>query len=53
MFTDADNFGLSFPLDLDVNVKASLLAATFLIVLSFSTCILSFPWTWNLVSSDL
>jgi len=29
--TDADNFSLSFPLDLDVNVKASLMAAVFLI----------------------
>eukprot|EP00092_Neocalanus_flemingeri_P045448 GFUD01050782.1.p1 GENE.GFUD01050782.1~~GFUD01050782.1.p1 ORF type:complete len:228 (+),score=62.49 GFUD01050782.1:104-787(+) len=31
MFTDADNFGVSFPLDLDVKVKATLLGATFLI----------------------
>ena len=30
-FTDADNFGISFPLDLDVNIKATLLAALFLI----------------------
>lgn len=30
-FTDADNFGIQFPLDLDVKVKAVLLAATFLI----------------------
>lgn len=35
MFTDADYFGVTFPLDLDVNIKAVLLAATFLIV-SFS-----------------
>jgi len=31
VFTDADNFGISFPLDLDVKVKATLLGATFLI----------------------
>ncbi|OQR76802.1 phospholipid scramblase 2-like [Tropilaelaps mercedesae] len=30
-FTDADNFGISFPLDLHVHVKASMLAAAFLI----------------------
>lgn len=33
-FTDADNFGVSFPKDLDVHLKASLLAATMLIVSS-------------------
>ena len=32
MFTDADNFGVVFPMDLDVKVKATTLAATFLIV---------------------
>ncbi|XP_069753492.1 phospholipid scramblase 2-like [Narcine bancroftii] len=31
MFTSADNFGIQFPLDLDVKVKATLLAASFLI----------------------
>jgi len=30
-FTDADNFGVSFPMDLDVKVKATLLGAVFLI----------------------
>jgi len=30
-FTDTDNFGISFPLDLDVKVKATLLGALFLI----------------------
>jgi len=30
-YTDADNFGISFPLDLDVKVKATLLGALFLI----------------------
>merc|ERR1711892_164863 len=30
-FTDADNFGISFPLDLDVKVKGTLLGALFLI----------------------
>merc|ERR1719500_2228285 len=31
MFTDADNFGINFPLDLDVKLKATLLGALFLI----------------------
>ncbi|KAJ8300330.1 hypothetical protein KUTeg_021849 [Tegillarca granosa] len=31
MFTDADNFGVSFPADLDVRVKATLIGAVFLI----------------------
>lgn len=31
-FTDADNFGISFPMDLDVNMKAVMLGAVFLIV---------------------
>ncbi|ELT94807.1 hypothetical protein CAPTEDRAFT_227594 [Capitella teleta] len=35
MFTDADNFGITFPLDLDVNVKATLLGAIFLIDFMF------------------
>ncbi|WAR27411.1 PLS2-like protein [Mya arenaria] len=30
-FTDADNYGISFPIDLDVNVKAVLIGAVFLI----------------------
>lgn len=34
-FTDADNFGVSFPLDLDVKVKATLLGLTFLIDFMF------------------
>lgn len=34
-FTDADNFGVSFPLDLDVKVKATLLAGVFLIDFMF------------------
>ena len=32
IFTDADNFGVSFPMDLDVKAKATLMAAVFLIV---------------------
>lgn len=36
MFTDADHFGVSFPLDLDVRMKAVCLGAVFLIV-SFRT----------------
>lgn len=35
MFTDADNFGITFPMDLDVNVKATLLGAVFLIDFMF------------------
>ena len=31
LITDADNFGITFPMDLDVKVKATLLAACFLI----------------------
>ncbi|OBS73493.1 hypothetical protein A6R68_15969, partial [Neotoma lepida] len=30
-FTDADNFGIQFPLDLDVKMKAVMLGACFLI----------------------
>lgn len=32
MFTDTDYFGITFPMDLDVRMKAVLLGATFLIV---------------------
>lgn len=32
LLTDADNFGIAFPLDMDVNVKACLLGACLLIV---------------------
>ncbi|XP_011362784.2 phospholipid scramblase 2-like [Pteropus vampyrus] len=34
-FTDADNFGIQFPLDLDVKMKAVMLAACFLIDFMF------------------
>ena len=34
-FTDADNFGATFPMDLDVEVKATLLGAVFLIDFMF------------------
>jgi hypothetical protein len=34
-FTDADNFGISFPMDLDVRMKAVLLGAMFLIDFMF------------------
>lgn len=33
--TDADNFGITFPMDLDVKMKATLLGACFLIVSNF------------------
>lgn len=32
MFTDADFFGITFPMDLDVRMKAVMLGACFLIV---------------------
>lgn len=32
MFTDADYFGITFPMDLDVRMKAVMLGACFLIV---------------------
>ncbi|OTF79273.1 phospholipid scramblase 2-like protein [Euroglyphus maynei] len=35
MFTDADRFGIEFPRDLDVSIKAVLLGATFLIDFMF------------------
>jgi len=35
VFTDADNFGISFPVDLDVRIKAVLLGACFLIDFMF------------------
>lgn len=36
-FTDADNFGITFPMDLDVKRKAVMIGACFLIVsLSFT-----------------
>jgi len=31
MFTDSDNFGVSFPLDMDVKLKATIMGAVFLI----------------------
>ena len=37
-FTDADNFGVQFPLDLDVKMKAIMIGAVFLIV-STHACI--------------
>ena len=32
LFTDADNFGVTFPIDMDVKTKATILGAVFLIV---------------------
>ncbi len=34
-FTDSDNFGINFPMDLDVRMKATLLGALFLIDFMF------------------
>lgn len=36
VFTDTDNFGIQFPLDMDVKMKAVLLGACFLIVRPYS-----------------
>lgn len=36
VFTDTDNFGIQFPLDMDVKMKAVLMGACFLIVRSYS-----------------
>ena len=44
-FTKADNFGVNFPVDLDVKVKASLLGALFLIVSLPHRCAHSAPIT--------
>lgn len=38
-FTDSDNFGIQFPMDLDVKMKAVMIGACFLIV-SIVICIL-------------
>lgn len=35
LFTNADKFGIQFPFDLDVKIKALLLGASFLIVSLF------------------
>ncbi|XP_074657461.1 phospholipid scramblase 1-like [Tubulanus polymorphus] len=35
LFTDADNFGIQFPMDLDVNIKAVMVGAVFLIDFMF------------------
>ena len=37
-FTDADNFGVTFPIDLDATVKLSLMGCVFLIVSYFRSC---------------
>lgn len=36
-FTDSDNFGITFPMDLDVRMKATLIGACMLIVSKFMT----------------
>ena len=40
-FTDADNFGIQFPIDLDVRMKAVMIGACFLIVSSKHFYVLS------------
>lgn len=40
MFTDADFFGITFPMDLDVRMKATMLGACFLIVSLTIFCVL-------------
>ena len=46
-YTDADNFGASFPMDLDVKMKAVLLGAVFLIVIYISDTVLSLEQNHN------
>lgn len=46
-FTDADIFGISFPLDLDVRMKAVLLGAVFLIVSFIVNCLKSHTHTYT------
>ena len=41
-FTDTDNFGIQFPLDLDVKLKAVLMGACFLIVRTHSHILIHF-----------
>jgi len=45
-FTDADNFGAEFPVDLDVRIKTILFAAVFLIVSYLPYIIISLKF-WN------
>ena len=42
--TDADNFGITFPMDLDVKVKATLLTACFLIDFLYFERMVPFAW---------
>ena len=45
-FTDADNFGVQFPLDLKVTMKAAMIGAVFLIVsLYLAPCLGVFSYT--------
>lgn len=48
-FTDSDHFGITFPLDLDVNIKAVLLGACMLIV----SCFKSFLFLFILLMCDV
>lgn len=50
-FTDADNFGITFPMDLDVKMKATLLGAVFLIVSIHLLAIVGLVWYGQLVTS--
>ncbi len=53
-FTDTDNFGITFPMDLDVNIKATLLGACFLIVSSelfWCTVVVAFELAQDLFRS--
>lgn len=47
MLTDTDNFGIQFPIDLDVRVKAVLLGACFLIVSARNLSFLSLLSGWK------
>lgn len=45
-FTDSDNFGIQFPMDLDVKIKAVMIGACFLIVSSTFTYLLIKKIIW-------
>lgn len=56
VFTDTDNFGIQFPMDLDVKMKAVLMGACFLIVSSTCSCLfllILITWDVTLVSLRL
>lgn len=53
MFTDADFFGISFPMDLDVRMKAVMLGACFLIDAMFFEKVTKKIYVWQIVKKSL